>query len=156
MADEAEWNMDDVVWHPTLGQWVGIKGEGTIKVESHEVVKADPYPTVDGNLKNERGRAKRQLQLVPLAGLEGFAEAMEDGARKYGPFNWREGRVEYMQYLGAILRHTTALIDGEDEATDSHLHHLKHVGATAAIILDAIKAGVLVDDRPGFMEDRIL
>jgi len=103
---------------------------------------------VDGNLKNVVSKSKAQLQVVPMALLVGVSEAMVDGASKYGPFNWREGRVEYMQYIGAMMRHIAALIDGEDEADDSHIHHLKHVGATVGILLDAMECNVLVDDRP--------
>lgn len=106
------------------------------------------YAKPDGNKKNNVARTKAQVNLVPPALVIGASEAMEDGARKYGPFNWRHGQVDYMQYLGAILRHTLALLDGEDESGDANLHHLKHIAATAGIILDAIELGLLNDDRP--------
>ena len=53
-----------------------------------------------------------------------------------------------MGYIGAMKRHLDALLDGEDEAHDSGVHHLGHVNATTAILLDAMECGKLIDDRP--------
>lgn len=106
------------------------------------------YAPVDGNLKNERGRAKAQVQLFPPAGIILGSDAMVHGATKYGSYNWRSGSVELMTYLGAILRHTLALIDGQDFDEESGKLHLAHILATAAIIADANSCGVLTDDRP--------
>jgi hypothetical protein len=48
-----------------------------------------------------------------------------------------------------MLRHLFALIDGQDLAEDTGVHHLKHVLAGGGILLDglAIPGGV-VDNRP--------
>jgi len=104
----------------------------------------------DGNLKNQMGSRKAQIQLFPMAGVILGSDAMAEGAAKYGPFNWREGRVELMQYLRGILAHTFALIDGEDVDPESATGktHLAGILAGAAIIADAIEIGVLIDDRP--------
>ena len=53
-----------------------------------------------------------------------------------------------MTYLGAMKRHIDALLDGEDLAPDSGVHHLGHIAASCAIVLDAGKHGTLVDNRP--------
>ena len=53
-----------------------------------------------------------------------------------------------MTYLGAMKRHIDALLDGEDLAPDSGVHHLGHIAASCAIVLDAGKNGTLVDNRP--------
>jgi hypothetical protein len=71
-----------------------------------------------------------------------------DGARKYGPYNWREEGVGASTYLSAAMRHLRAYLDGEQNAMDSGVHHLGHAMACLAILLDAEAVGNLVDDRP--------
>jgi len=73
---------------------------------------------------------------------------MSDGARKYGPYNWREEGVGAMTYLSAAERHIRAWLDGEEEARDSGVHHLGHAAACLMILMDAQAVGNLVDDRP--------
>jgi hypothetical protein len=82
---------------------------------------------------------------------------MEDGAIKYGPFNWREQPVEMVTYLEAIQRHLLALLDGQDYAEDSGHSHLGHIIAGAGIIADAKANGTLIDNRfaPGPAADML-
>lgn len=106
---------------------------------------------IDGDGTNPKdliGAKKAPLSLVPPALVIGAAEAMANGADKYGPYNWREYSVQYMTYLEAMLRHINALIDREDRASDTGIHHLKHVVAGGGILLDAIEAGTVIDNRP--------
>jgi hypothetical protein len=51
-------------------------------------------------------------------------------------------------YVDAALRHLNAWFDGEQEASDSGVHHLGHARACMAILLDAEATGNLIDDRP--------
>jgi hypothetical protein len=76
------------------------------------------------------------------------SDAMADGARKYGPFNWRETSVRLSVYLEAAQRHLEAYRDGQDRAEDSGYLHLSHAAACLAIIADADALGMLIDDRP--------
>jgi len=98
--------------------------------------------------KASAGAQKPQLQLVPPCFEEAVANALQQGAEKYGAWNWRENQVAIMTYLGAIRRHLNAFLDGEDDAPDSGISHLGHIGASCAILLDAKKQGTLADDRP--------
>ena len=82
-----------------------------------------------------------------IAALHG-AHAMMDGARKYGPFNWRDKKVQAHIYVDAALRHIAAWFDGEELADDSKVHHLGHAIACCAILLDAQATDSLIDDRP--------
>lgn len=100
------------------------------------------------NPKDLIGVTKVPMHLFPSAGKIYGALAMQDGAQKYGPFNWRQYPVKMTIYCDAIERHLDALKDGEDYADDSGVHHLGHVLACAAIMLDAEACGQLVDDRP--------
>lgn len=105
-------------------------------------------PTPQGvDPKGEAGKKKPQLQLIPPAFNLEVAAALNDGAKKYGPWNWRRDRVKTMTYIGAIRRHLDKFLDGED-LDESGATHLGHIAASCAILLDAKAKGMLVDDRP--------
>jgi len=107
---------------------------------------ASRYP--DDNPKTRFGLAKPPIALIPGPALVVMAEAMRDGANKYGPANWRQKPVTTSTYTSAALRHLLAWIDGEEDAPDSGVHHLGHAMSCLAIILDAQAQGTLNDDRP--------
>ena len=100
------------------------------------------------NPKDSVGAKKAPLALVPPALVIGASEAMAVGAKKYGPYNWRMQPVQAMTYAEALLRHLLAWMDGQDEAEDTGIHHWKHIAAGAAIVLDALEANNLIDNRP--------
>lgn len=100
------------------------------------------------NPKDIVGAKKIDLSLLPPAGVIHGAHALVDGAAKYGPYNWREHKIQCMIYLSAAMRHLQAFQDGEDLAPDSECHHLGHVIGCCSILLDAIETGNLIDNRP--------
>lgn len=100
------------------------------------------------NPKDRLGLKKPRLALVPPASLVYEALAMQNGAEKYGPYNWREKKVKLMVYLDAALRHIESFVDGEECAEDSGVPHLAHAKACLGIIADAKETGNLEDDRP--------
>lgn len=111
-----------------------------------------PSPCPNFDPKGEEGKKKPQLALIPPVFNTQLANALAFGAyhRKepYGPWNWRKTKVEYMTYIHAMKRHIDALLEREDVASDSGVHHLGHIAASCAIVLDAAKHGTLVDNRP--------
>ena len=100
------------------------------------------------NPKDLLGVKKVPLHLVPPSSLIYEAVAFRDGAKKYGPYNWRSKKVSAVIYIDAALRHIQAYLDGEDNAFDSGLPHLAHAKATLGVVIDALETGNLVDDRP--------
>jgi dATP/dGTP diphosphohydrolase len=100
------------------------------------------------NPKDLLGATKPSLHLVPPAALIHMAKAMEFGASKYGPYNWRDKKVHMTVYIAAAMRHLMSLLDGENVAQDSGVHHGAHAAACMGIILDALECNCLVDDRP--------
>ena len=100
------------------------------------------------NPKDLIGAQKLDLSLLPSAGILHGAHALQDGAAKYGPYNWREHKIQCMIYLAAAMRHLQAFQDGEDLAPDSEVHHLGHVIGCCSILLDALETGNLIDNRP--------
>lgn len=106
-------------------------------------------PTLpDMNPKTRLGALKVPLHLVPPSAKHFLAEALANGALKYGPYNWRDEPISISVYYGAAQRHLDAFWDGESLAEDSGVHHVAHAMACCALILDAMVQGKLNDDRP--------
>lgn len=117
------------------------------QITSHSPVAAeDTKPT---NPKDLVGVKKLPMpSVVPPVAFAYLGWAMRDGARKYGPFNWREKGVRASVYTDAAMRHILAWWDGEEDAPDSKVHHLAHAMACLGILADAKHCDQLVDDRP--------
>jgi hypothetical protein len=111
-------------------------------------VEKNPSQPLGTNPKDLLGIEKVQLNLVPPSSIIYQALAMEDGARKYGPYNWRQNKVIASIYIAAAMRHLHSYLDGEENAPDSGKPHLAHALACLGIIVDAKETGNLVDDRP--------
>jgi hypothetical protein len=99
------------------------------------------------NPKDLLGYKKVDLSLLPDIAVFHGAHAMMDGARKYGPYNWRDNAVLARVYIAAAKRHLDYWAAGEETAKDSQVHHLGHALACIAIVLDAQATGNLIDDR---------
>lgn len=97
--------------------------------------------------KKKFGDAKPQLHMIPPAAKEATARALELGAKKYGERNWMGEKVSMTTYLSAAQRHLDCIMDGEDIDPESGVHHLGHVMAGCAIVLDALRHGMLIDNR---------
>jgi hypothetical protein len=93
------------------------------------------------------GRSRLDL-LEPTAERQ-IAAALATGADKYGIRNFTSSEISARTYLAAMRRHIDAWLDGEDADAESGLHPLAHVGANVHVVLAAIDAGSLVDDRAG-------
>ena len=114
-------------------------------------VELAPEPSqskpVDANLKTLAAMGKPGISNVPVVAFFALGQAMTDGANKYGRFNWRETGSTVSVFVDALARHLLGYYVGEDHAKDSRVHHLAHLMAGAAILLDAELHGVLKDDR---------
>lgn len=146
------------------GQWIGLYERPTEDpspwhAPAFELVPPPVYIPGEGisdssksekgiNPKDLLGQKKVDLSLIPPAALIYIALAMEDGEKKYGPYNFREKKVRARVYLAAAMRHIAAKLDGEELASDSLKPHLAHAMACLAIYVDAEETGNLQDDRP--------
>lgn len=100
-------------------------------------------------------RGKIDYSVVPWAAITGLALAMQEGAGKYGRFNYRQDKIEARTYIGAILRHlfgdpstgSVGWVNGEDIDEESGLHHLDKVMACCLLVRDAMEHGMLIDNR---------
>lgn len=115
-----------------------------------DYVRSIPLPPKKDNMnpKDVVGMKKVSFTKFPQIALLHGVHAMMDGARKYGPYNWREKAISASIYIDACIRHLNAWYDGEENAEDSGVHHLGHAMACIAILLDALETGNVIDDRP--------
>lgn len=109
---------------------------------------ADPNGMKPSNPKEAFGDAKMPLDLLPDTAVVQFNLAFLEGALKYGQYNWRIAGVKTSTYVRAARRHLSKFWNGQDVDPATLVHELASVGACCAIILDAIAAGKLTDDRP--------
>lgn len=72
---------------------------------------------------------------------------MEEGATKYGPWNWRSEKVNETIYVDAAIRHLMQWVSGEDIDPDSGLPHISKAVAGLLILRDAQVHGCSIDDR---------
>jgi hypothetical protein len=101
------------------------------------------------NPKDLLGTDKVPLSRIPAVSILHEGMAMGNGGDKYGPFNWRENKVQADIYIDAALRHILSWFDSREEvAADSGVHHLGHAKACLGILLDAQATGNLIDNRP--------
>lgn len=105
--------------------------------------------TVDdtGNPKDRIGITKPDYGCVPMSPIYELGRAMQNGADKYGAFNWREHDVRADVYINAARRHLDQWAAGDEVASDSKVHHLAHAMACMAILFDAQRTGNLIDNR---------
>lgn len=109
--------------------------------------------TLTGNLKVPN------LSVIPFTALIHEARAMQygayqaprvDGKKGYGPFNWRDNKIEYLTYAEAALRHIASAVDREDIDPDTgemKVMHLALARATLGILIDAIVHETVLDNR---------
>lgn len=107
-----------------------------------------PSPEVSTNPKDLIGITKPGISAIPASALWHLGRAMSEGKQKYGLYNWRETKVQSDIYFDAMMRHAWAWNDGQ-ELADGPLqcHHLAHVMACAAILLDGMETSQLIDKR---------
>ncbi len=87
------------------------------------------------------------MALLPAEALEEEAWVWTFGAKKYGYWNWKKGLV-YTRIISAILRHTMAIMKGEDIDPESGRLHAAHIRCCAGMLISFQLAGRKdLDDR---------
>lgn len=131
--------------------WDDINEEGYMTDFYDEQLTKTLWPNatalVDSNLKTAAATNKPRMSDVPPVALMALGAAMSNGKNKYGRFNWRETGSTSSVFYDAMLRHLVDWYNGEDFAEDSKVHHLAHIMASCAILLDSSLHGKLNDDR---------
>ncbi len=131
-------------WRPRMKEKALESKPGTAEFGAY---LREKLALIDTNLKTAAAVGKPRVSDVPPAAFYAMGAAMSDGARKYGRFNWRSTEVTASVFYDAMRRHLDDWYAGQDHASDSGIHHLAHMMAGGAIILDAIATNVFKDDR---------
>lgn len=79
---------------------------------------------------------KLRWDLLPLGALEQVVAALNHGARKYAPGNWRKLPGARRRFYAAALRHMVAWFRGEKLDPESGLHHLAHAMTCILFLLE--------------------
>lgn len=122
----------------------------SIYIKNNAEGKVDP--------KQSQAIKKKQFDNIPLTVLLLLSEPCQNGADKYGPHNWlklEDGSMSLQTYLNALQRHLILFKAGQDEASDSGIHHLDHMMAGLAIVRDAMLHGKVDDDRIKLSDEQI-
>lgn len=98
----------------------------------------------DQSLKKDAG--KPRLDLIDPDAIEGLARVLGFGAEKYAPDGWRRG-MQWSRVIAALLRHTFAIMRGEDIDSESGLPHVDHLGCCWMFLSNYQKHGIGKDDR---------
>ena len=99
------------------------------------------------NPKEAVGSNKLPMHLWPSTATALGCLGMLNGLCKYGRTNFRVMGVQASTYVSACMRHLYAWFEGEECDQDDGVPHLAAALSCIAIIVDAMAAGKLNDDR---------
>lgn len=126
---------------------VGKRDDGPVTYTSHKV---DP--------KQAQATKKMTFDNVPISLLLHATAGNDDGARKYGPWNWlklEDGSMSLTTYLNALQRHLILYRAGQDNTSDTNIHNLDSMIAGLAVLRDAQLFNKVRDDRIKLSEEQI-
>lgn len=100
------------------------------------------------NPKESEGRKKPPIHLIPPRVIEEISLALQEGANKYGEYNWRKIGVRHSTYYSSTFRHLIAWFEGEDIDSDSGLSHITKAISGLIVLRDSMLQQNDIDDRP--------
>ena len=90
---------------------------------------------------------KLRLDLIPPEALEGLAEVLGFGAKKYANRNWEKG-MDWMRIYASLQRHLLAFHKGIDVDEESGLKHLHHALTNLTFLVTYQDRDIGKDNRP--------
>lgn len=81
---------------------------------------------------------KVRMDLLDADAIEGLAKVLTFGAKKYAAHNWRNG-ITNSRLMGALFRHSFAILRGEYTDPESGLPHIDHVGCCWMFLSNNLK-----------------
>lgn len=90
-----------------------------------------PEQTPLGGLRYNTG--KPQYRLLSLEAFEPCVRVLEFGANKYAPNNWKKG-FNLSTVLNSMMRHLSAILEGEENDPESGLPHIGHLQCNAMFL----------------------
>jgi len=102
----------------------------------------------DNNPKTAAGLCKPTFRSIPPVGLILVGDVMQEGADKYGLYNWRDAPITASTYFDAMMRHAWKWWDRQTNDPQTNRHHLAYTAANCMILMDAFAHNTIHDDRP--------
>lgn len=87
----------------------------------------------EGGMKYDTG--KPRMWLLPFVSLYEIAKVLTFGANKYAAHSWQTVPNGEERHTNALLRHLTAIQEGEVRDEESGLLHWSHVGCNALFLI---------------------
>ena len=98
----------------------------------------------EGGLKADA--EKPPVELLDAYALEQIALVLAFGKKKYGAHNWRKG-IGFTRLIAAAMRHSMAILRGENIDDESGLPHAAHLGCCAMFLIWTMRYRRDLDDR---------
>lgn len=97
---------------------------------------SDAFPETQTEQGQKHDDGKPRYDLLPPIAIDEMAKVMTFGAEKYAPDNWRcvDNAVE--RYRAALLRHSFAMLSGEELDPETGLPHAAHAMCCAAFLVE--------------------
>jgi hypothetical protein len=100
-------------------------------------------------------RGKVDYSVIPWEVIALLAQAMQEGAEKYGRFNFLEDEIEARTYIASFCRHlfgdpstgSEGWVNGEDVDEESGLPHIIKIMANCVVLEAARMHDKLIDNR---------
>lgn len=105
--------------------------------------------------KEVAGNKKLSFHEMPILTLASIAKPFADGAKKYGLKNFYDFESYTSVYLSALKRHLMLFEVGQDNTSDSNVHHVDSMIAGLMVMREKMLVGKLVDDRKKLDNDVI-
>lgn len=103
-------------------------------------------PIVDNSGRKDDAE-KIRMELLPPELLEGTAQVLTFGAKKYEDRNWERG-MAWSRPFGALMRHMWAWWRGEHADPETGYSHLWHASCCLAFLMAYEQRKIGEDDRP--------
>ena len=108
--------------------------------------------------KQSQAAKKMAFDAVPLSLLLHAQPGCQNGADKYGVYNWLvldDGSMSINTYLNALQRHLILYRAGQDYTSDTNVHNLDSMISGLAVLRDAMLFGKVADDRVKLSKNQI-
>lgn len=108
--------------------------------------------------KQSQAVKKMNFNSVPISLLLHAQPGTQNGADKYGTYNWLnldDNSMSMNTYLNALQRHLILFRAGQDNTSDTGIHNLDSMISGLAVLRDAMLFNKVHDDRIKLSEEQI-
>ena len=107
-----------------------------------DVIETTPYT----GLRYNKDKPELSMVLEARRALEGCANVLAFGKKKYSRKNWLKG-LGQVGIVDSLMRHLTAYMDNEDIDKETQLAHVDHILCNALFLSQMYHTRPDTDDR---------